>query len=527
MNCNTTHYRANSSSVPGDPTEIASINATRVSCADEPAATVEIVHASDAPEFEPALDADIALTAPKDGGPGSATPDELAVAEGAATTPDLAVFVPDTSPVAAVGLHYSASSRVVAALAQELALPPDLISFEEFQKTHWITPQGTCQEAPWLNVAAFGEAISDGCLSALQAEQFGRAMVFAAAAKQVGWTGTPTPDEVETWARLWMKPRDAVGLGIDGVLQLRLAAGEGRLDSAWIWKLRLCLEALRPSRDLPLAHGEEDEWLDVIGFRSGALRQMLELLLRVGRATDRPTDDVRRVLKESGSRLDTLTSALAAARKEFHVEVRRLWNGAGGKIERSHCRHAWDEFISRIRPILETLYPPTEGGEEWWDADDVGRKVARFERVHKDIADNAKAKFHDRHKMDRAARSIAEMSARINELYRRVRAANEGRRAQQVSDEDMAKKAETLLAEHQLSDRFEGLCRQLIVRQFELQVAAHSMTGLSASDLIEYPALLGCIATASGLISGQDDSEVVPIAATGGQHCTDARRSSR
>ena len=177
------------------------------------------------------------------------------------------------------------------------ALPLELASFDQFQKSNWITGQGACQPAPWLDVAVFNGVVTNALFRALEAEQYGRAKVFAAAAQQLGSIETPTPEEVETWARLWFKPRDAVGLGMDGVLQLRLAAGEGRLDSAPVWKFRLCLEALRPSRDLPLGHGEEEEWVDATEFHSGAMRQMLLLLLRVGRATDRPTDDVRRALK--------------------------------------------------------------------------------------------------------------------------------------------------------------------------------------------------------------------------------------
>ena len=170
-----------------------------------------------------------------------------------------------------------------------LPLSPELASFDKFRRSHWITPQGDCKAALWSDSTAFGEQVTVALFRALEAEQFGRAKVFAAAAKQVECNTAPSPDEVETWSRLWQNPRDAVGLGMDGVLQLRLAAGEGRLNSACVWKLRLCLEAIRPSRDLPLTHGEEEEWMEAIDFRSGTLRQVLLLLMRI-RARDRSTD---------------------------------------------------------------------------------------------------------------------------------------------------------------------------------------------------------------------------------------------
>jgi hypothetical protein len=493
--------------------EIAPLNAVQVPFTDEPTGIAELVPPLEEPSVESVPDQGLAPAATEDDEQSSlATTELLAVDAEAATMSDFGSLAAGTPPDSKRGPHYAetAGTSDNGAHVPPAALPLDLASFDEFQKSNWITPQGTCEPAPWLDRAAFGDSVTDALFRALEAEQFGRAKVFAAAAQQVGLEGTPTRDEVETWARLWLKPRDAVGLGIDGVLQLRLAAGEGRLNSAPVWKFRLCLEAIRPSRDLPLAHGEEDEWVDATGFHSGAMRQMLLLLLRAGRATDRPTDDIRRALK-TGPRLDSLAEELAEARKEFHAEVRRLWSGAGGKIERNHCRRAWDEFISQVRPTVGLLYPPNEGGEEEWDADDVGRKIARLEKVHKDIADDVKAKFHDRHKMDRAARSIAEMSSRINDLYRKVRAAKEGERARPVSDEEMVTRAKSLLAESPLSDQFEEVCRQLIVRHLEVRVGADPKTGLTAADLLAYPALLGCIATEPGLLSGNDDTEVVPF----------------
>ena len=182
--------------------------------------------------------------------------------------------------------------------------------------------------------------------------------------------------------------------------------------------------------------------------------------------------------------------------------MRRLWSGAGGKIERSHCRRAWDEFISQVRPTLEALYPTAEHGQEEWDAEEVGRKVARLEKVHKDIADKWKAMFHDRLKMDRAARSIAEMSSGINELYRKVKAAKMGERSRLVTDDEMLIRADSLLAEPPLIDPFEESCRQLFIRHIELEMAVDPKTGFAGTDLLCYPVLLGCIAIEPGVLSG-------------------------
>lgn len=460
------------------------------------------------------------------GGPvvASTAPDSTSAEPAPAEPATMSAFAganPTASPNDPPDPHDAAASGAVAAPAGPVreygpvdpppVLPPALATFDEFHSTHWVTPQGKCEPAPWLDVEGFGDRLTEALFQAIEAERFGRAKVLAAAARQLECDSAPTPDEVETWARLWLNPRDAVGLGIDGVLQLRLAAGEGRLVPTRVWKLRVCLEAVRPSRDLPPADDEVEEWLDATDFASGSLRQMLLLLLRVGRATDRPTDEVRRALKASGARLDTLTDELATARKDFHAEVRRLWSGAGGKIERSHCRRAWDEFVSQVRATLEPLYPPAEGGREEWDPDDVGRKIARLERCHKDIADEYKAKFHDRQKMDRAARAIAEQSAAVNDLYRKVRAARQGERQRPVSDGELVARSQSLQAEATLADPFEEACRQLIVRLVTHRAGADSRVGLTAADLLEHPALLGCFATDPVQLSKLADADAIPV----------------
>ena len=62
------------------------------------------------------------------------------------------------------------------------------------------------------------------------------------------------------------------------------------------------MEALRPSRELPLGDGEARKWVEAACFDSGALREMLLLLLRVGRATDYPIEEIRRIRKAIGLR---------------------------------------------------------------------------------------------------------------------------------------------------------------------------------------------------------------------------------
>ena len=104
--------------------------------------------------------------------------------------------------------------------------------------------------------------------------------------------------------------------------------------------------------------------------------------------------------------------------------------------------------------------------------------------------------------MDRTAASIATKAAEINDLYRRTKAAELDQKTRTVSDDDLANRTESFLADPPSPDTFEECCRRLILRQIELKTGTEPRTGLMADDLLAYPALLGCVAGDLDLPSG-------------------------
>lgn len=386
-------------------------------------------------------------------------------------------------------------------------LPPDEASFQTFCESHWISPEGICDAAPW-RLPGFKEDLTQALFKAMEAGQFGRALVFAAAAQTLAYETTPTPEEVEAWARLWSMPQEAVGLGTDGVEALRYASDEGRIDGGSVWKLRLCLEAIRPSIESPISHAEADRWVEVAGFASGTLRQMI-LLLLLRRATLRPVEEVSRIRSKKQVSVEKMSDELETKREEFRKYIREVYS-IGSKVQRTHCRQAWDAFMSEIKGSLEGLYPPSKGGSADWDVAGVGRKIGQFRGIHKRHADKHGAKFNDRNKMDRTANRITELAEGINTLHDEIRLARQKQSTHPASDQDIRDKVNLFMEDGPPSEPFEGICRALIVRHMEPSKGQNPRLGLTAGDLLTFPALLGCVKDLPAALAVGDGGGTVP-----------------
>jgi hypothetical protein len=130
---------------------------------------------------------------------------------------------------------------------------------------------------------------------------------------------------------------------------------------------------------------------------------------------DQPTGTMEQIQEEFNHR-----------RRELYAEVKRLWLAAGGKVQRTHSRQAWTEFIEEATPTLRLLYPAEEGGQrQEWDPGPMQSEINTLMDRHTRIADRRGAKYQDRRTMDRAARRIVDLATAVNEALVRLRQARE------------------------------------------------------------------------------------------------------
>ncbi len=92
--------------------------------------------------------------------------------------------------------------------------------------------------------------------------------------------------------------------------------------------------------------------------------------------------------------------------------VTRVWNAGGGRIQRTHCRRAWNEFIDRIQPSLTRLYPPPRGGDAW-SAQDSLYEISKYGTLLEVICEKHSALFDDKRRMLRTAGEIADAARRV------------------------------------------------------------------------------------------------------------------
>jgi hypothetical protein len=272
---------------------------------------------------------------------------------------------------------------------------------------------------------------------ALEGHRLERLWIFSQAALQRKLRPAFDPRDLEDFTAVWTDPsspttgtRAGRAERLRGALtELQQAEGAEGARLQLHYGLTLFLEAVRPSREQLLSFKDIDDLLGLIDLRHPALREVLHGLLKLGSLGSSPIDRVRQALGDQpGDSIEHAQEDLLHKRKELHAEVKRLWSAAGGKVQRTHCRRAWDEFIEQATPTLRLLYPIEEGGQrQEWNPEPLRTELGQLLERYIRIADKRGAKYQDRRTMDRAARRIIDLATAVNEAMLRLLAAREAR----------------------------------------------------------------------------------------------------
>lgn len=315
--------------------------------------------------------------------------------------------------------EFAISSELVPSLRQPAKiLPKELARLDAFREAYWRDGRGDVVQAPWLDRDLFDERLESAAHGALDEGRFGHLLLFARAAEQLRSRRCPTSDEVRVLAGLVSGAR-TVPLDPDARRsRLRdLSADEDARDSLAV-RVALFLEAVTQSPSSPFPPSEGQELAQAAGF-SPMMVQVLEGLLTVGSVDEDPVVRLRGALQQAPKKsAEELAAASSNAEKDLRNGIKTLWSAAGGKIERTHCRDAWQQFMTKAQLVFNELLEAAG-----WD--DVRRLDALLGEYTR-IADKFGVKFSDRHRMDRAAaelvgRARAVVTAR-REASRRSRA---------------------------------------------------------------------------------------------------------
>lgn len=235
--------------------------------------------------------------------------------------------------------------------------------------------------------------------------RFGQAWIHAKALVELGADPAVEPDDLGAAAKIFAHPH-ATSAGADSGRPSRivdLAATERRPAL----RLALIVEALRPNAENGIPAADVPEIVAAAEFESGALERTVRELLHFAAVGGDVIDALSSTTtEETATTPEALQARLVQVRSDLHDLVRRKTSAAGGVIEHTHCRKAWDNFMTDVAPRLLPLHDGRAfGAEELAIATRLAREVPKLHARH---ADRGGAKLHDRSRMNRVADEIAD-----------------------------------------------------------------------------------------------------------------------
>lgn len=383
-------------------------------------------------------------------------------------------------------------------------------SFAEFCRTHWINSDGQAVPAPWVD-----PAYSDSLVSrALEAWEHGRAWhayLLARTAADIGRDSRLDVSELEAAARLLSDAQDLVRARSAARLSaLRDRERPVKRTAA----ISLTMEALAPTLPVTLSASEIDHLIERSELHAPAVASVVRFLLNGWAAAADPVQLLRTQLDQLSS-MDpqTLANELRNAERKLQETVTSLYSAAGGRIQRTHCRKAWADFInSHVVPLRIDLAPlSNERARHELSAAEARVKVVDLGRAFQRIMENAGVRHQDLSAALSAAEQIVAAIEQVVDSRSRV---EQVRRKPPVTLSTVPVAEMKLLLEETPSHSSEHICA-LLLRAGVTRTPQANPLLLPSHLLLSYPNLLRMIRPAAlaspTLIAGVDVHAVTDL----------------
>lgn len=391
----------------------------------------------------------------------------------------------DSGLLESVDLHAKEATELIP------DIPEDLVSFERFCGTFYLSGCDQVEQVPWKSdkakFAASLRAMTERELAALRLRTV---WLLSRAIEILGEKPLVYTQDIEACAVLYQASASSLSSRDERRSQLLRTAAQQEMDDV---RLAAFLEALRPTRGETLSPNLIDQLMGRCGFQTSLLRELIRKALILHGHGVAIIDTLKeRLAEEHPEPPEVYRRRLDAARTHFREEIMRLWSAAGGNIKTTHCREAWDRFMEEIQPTVKDLFPLPNGKEDW-DTAEMDKKCRRFLDIHRKIADRREAKHEDRRRMDRAAQRIVDMAGEINDLMERLQQSSD--RAESHTEQLIpTQELRALLDGKMPDDPVEKLCVDLLRHIFggdESNIARLSPLMLRVEDFVRLPDLLG------------------------------------
>ncbi|WP_322005121.1 hypothetical protein [Paraburkholderia tropica] len=374
-----------------------------------------------------------------------------------------------------------------------------------YDQRFWINSHGEVAPAPWMN-ATFGSLLLTAAKNAWHGHRPDLAYVYARALQEQNCNVPVSIIDLSAADALLDAPGSLV-IGTDPtrVDRLREALNEPQEDTAFGLGLALSLEAVRPTLPTSLNLEEVESLGARAGYKDPAITAVIVWMLKAWQAGMNPLQQLReRVLAEPLEDAETLMELLAEAEERFRDTVATNWSTAGGRLQRTHCRRAWSEFIEKEVTGLRQdfgwlstksrLNPSGSQGQ-------IRARLARMAKSYADAMDRAGVRFQDRSAADSAVAAIAEALLRIGDVLQRLSIRQQ--RVRIAFDACPVEEARRVLQESS-SDATDQICA-LIFKSVLQEACELNVLRIPSSALTQMPDLVKYLPPT--LLSKLDQSE--------------------
>lgn len=301
--------------------------------------------------------------------------------------------------VSASGSPADAGAELAVAQAALKDCPP-IQTLEAFQQGIWLAIDGKRVPAPWQREEFVGE------LAKLQTESLfaGRwavATLVSAAAEKVEGGERCAPAALVQWCSDFCRGLSSHGSPLDTsalTRRLRAALKEAtplaESPADWLALLMLILD----HDACPLTSLEADNLMELAEISEPGKRLLAEWqpLQRSRRAAF----VMRERVTSSQTPVVDLKRSVQDKRSELKADLSTMYKAAGGRIETTHCRDAWDTFMQEVHPALERIAQGRADDTDKGVASKLGKRATR-------VFDRGGVRYGDRSRMDRAVRQLA------------------------------------------------------------------------------------------------------------------------
>ncbi len=378
-------------------------------------------------------------------------------------------------------------------------LPDSVASFQEFEGAHWINLNGKCVRRPWLT-EAFDEQIEARIELALGHGCWPHVWLLSQAARLRFGGVLIEPQDAEAVALLFART-DAPTLPNADWRRSRVfeeAEKKGRLGTNL---LTIALHALRPCEEEGeiLSYAQADALQERLEETCGPdMSEVLAFLLKLPSQNALPHERLRAWGQGSAHPTEAVVPPavrLAQARADFREWMAKHWKAAGGRLQQTHCRRAWDMFVTKlVQPLTEVFYPRDEDLRDHlrWDIAKLRRTVDGLVRNGDEIANKEEVHDADRSRFNR---TMEQAQTRALQL---VKLAQEARQQGAMHEElvfDMPAEALQRLLSAKPTAAVPALIHELLKNDtqpvtLEQPSLPENTLNFSAVDIAEHPDLL-------------------------------------